>query len=259
VALLVPEPVATEIDGLRRALGDPGLTKVVPHITLVNPVNVAVDRLPEVLADLRVAAAGAPPIELRLGSPATFSPVSPVVYLPVEGTHVDVVHEVREVLRSGVLARRAVHEFVPHVTVSEEASPERIEAALASLEDYTADVCIDRVHLLQDHAPGPRRWNPVADAMFEAPLVVGTGGVPMEIASSALADPEVVMLFVDEQVHVPPGAAPIVVVARREREIVAAARGWIAAGEPSFVEVVGDQDVGRQLLRAATRSIAGRA
>ena len=35
VALLVPEPAATEIDGLRRALGDPGLGNVVPHITLI--------------------------------------------------------------------------------------------------------------------------------------------------------------------------------------------------------------------------------
>ena len=55
VALLVPEPAATEIDGLRRALGDPGLAKVVPHITLVTPVNIAVDRVPDVLADLRAA------------------------------------------------------------------------------------------------------------------------------------------------------------------------------------------------------------
>src|SRR5262245_48536601 len=72
IALLVPEPAATEIDGLRRALGDRGLANVVPHITLIPPVNVAVDRVPDVLADVRAVAATTPPITLQLGPPQTF-------------------------------------------------------------------------------------------------------------------------------------------------------------------------------------------
>ena len=45
VVLLVPPPVAGEIDGLRRAVGDGALGKVAPHVTLVPPVNVRDERL----------------------------------------------------------------------------------------------------------------------------------------------------------------------------------------------------------------------
>lgn len=40
VVLLVAAPVAAELQGLRRALGDPALDRVPPHLTLVAPVNV---------------------------------------------------------------------------------------------------------------------------------------------------------------------------------------------------------------------------
>jgi len=259
IALLLPEPAATEIDGLRRALGDRGLANVVPHITLIPPVNVAVDRVPDVLADIRAVAAATSPIALQLGPPLTFSPVSPVVYLRVAGEHVDALHALRDALGTGALARPAVHEFVPHVTITEECPPDRIDAAVEALRDYTVDVRIDRLHILRDRAEGPRRWNPVADMMFEPPLVVGTGGLPMEVSVAALADPEVAPLFDGEVVGIPAGGEPIVIVARREREILAAARGWIAAGEPTFVDFVGDREVERQLLKAATRSSVGRA
>jgi 2'-5' RNA ligase len=259
IALLVPEPAATEIDGLRRALGDPGLTKVAPHITLIPPVNVSVDDVPDVLAGVRAAAASTPPITLQLGPPATFSPVNPVVYLAVGGEQAGALHALRLALREGPLERPQVHEFVPHVTMTEDCAGDRIPAALEALHDYTIEVDIERLHVLQDHTDGPRRWNAVADAVFERPLVVGTGGLPMHISVSALADPEVAPLFAEGEVTIPAGAAPLVVVARREREIVAAARGWMAAGEPCFVEVVGDADAERQLLKGATWSNVGRA
>jgi 2'-5' RNA ligase len=259
IALLIPEPAATEIDGLRRALGDRGLVNVVPHITLIPPVNVATDRLLDVLAHVRAAAATTLPITLQLGPPETFSPVSPVVYLRVAGEQVAALHGLRDALCTGPLERPAVHDFVPHVTITEECPPDRIDAAIEALQDYTVGVRIDRLHLLRDRAEGPRRWNPVADMVFEPPLVVGTGGLPMEVSVAALADPQVAPLFDGEAVDIPARGEPIVVVARREREILAAARGWIAAGEPTFVDVVGDADVERQLLKAATRSTVGRA
>jgi 2'-5' RNA ligase len=259
VALLVPEPAATEIDGIRRGLGDRGLANVVPHITLIPPVNMSADRVPNALADLRAAAADVAPIALQLGPPDTFSPVSPVVYLRVEGADTGSIQALRAALLAGEFARPPIHDFVPHVTITEDCPPQRIEAALHALRDYALEVRIDRLHLLRDHAEGPRRWNPVADAMFERPLIVGIGGLPMEISVTELADPQVEPMFSDEQVDVPAGADAIVVVARREGDILAAAKGWIAAGEPAFVEVIGDRDAQRQLLKAATRSTVGRA
>lgn len=35
VVLLIPPPIATEVDGLRRALGDGARPRIAPHVTLV--------------------------------------------------------------------------------------------------------------------------------------------------------------------------------------------------------------------------------
>ena len=53
VALLVPAPVSTEMDGLRRALGDGTLDRIPAHLTLVPPVNVNYADLADALRVLR--------------------------------------------------------------------------------------------------------------------------------------------------------------------------------------------------------------
>src|SRR3546814_12692199 len=78
VVLLVPQPLATEVDGVRRALGDGALARIAPHITLVPPVNVAERDLPEALAIVRRAAGASRPLHLTLGPVLTFAPANPV-------------------------------------------------------------------------------------------------------------------------------------------------------------------------------------
>ena len=56
VALVLDAPVACEVQGLRRALGDGSLQRIAPHLTLVPPVNVRAGGLDEALAVLRTAA-----------------------------------------------------------------------------------------------------------------------------------------------------------------------------------------------------------
>src|SRR5204863_5833580 len=73
-ALLVPEPFAREIDGLRRALGE-NLDRVAPHLTLVPPVNVRVDEINKALSALRRAAAVMQPTTVTLGPAVTLHPV----------------------------------------------------------------------------------------------------------------------------------------------------------------------------------------
>ncbi len=85
VVLLVPQPLATQVDGVRRALGDGALGRIDPHITLVPPVNVADRDLPAAFAVVRAAAAVCSPLALRLGPVDTFAPVNPVAYLRVGG------------------------------------------------------------------------------------------------------------------------------------------------------------------------------
>jgi 2'-5' RNA ligase len=238
-ALLVPQPFAREIEGLRRSLGD-DIERLPTHLTLVPPVNVRVGDLPAVFAQLRAAGAAITPFSVTLGPAVTFQPVNPVVYLEVGGD-VDAVHAIRSGVFAGALHRKLSYDFVPHVTIAENLAPERIEAALIALADYRVEVTFESVHLLQEHE---RRWHPIAEARFEEPLIVGRGGLPVEVTSSSIADPEVVR-FMGEQRE----EAEQVVVARRDRTIVAAA----CAREGALLRYVGDRDLERQLLKFAHR------
>ena len=239
-ALLVPEPLAREIDGLRRAMGE-NLDRVAPHLTLVPPVNVRVDDVGAALALLRNASAAVDSITVTLGPAVTFHPVNPVVYLEVGGD-VDAVHRVREAVFAPPLERSMSHLFVPHVTIVESTTPARIEAALVALADYRIEVTFDAAYLLQEHE---RRWRPIADARFAPALVVGRGGIETEITVSSLADPQVL-----EFAGRPGGDIEDVVVARRDGEIVAV--GFARRGE--LHRVIGDADLERHLLRAVEPS-----
>jgi 2'-5' RNA ligase len=184
VALLVPAPLDAEIDGMRRALGDGTLGRMPAHLTLVPPVNVREDRLGEALAVLRRAAAATRPLTVTLGPPASFLPDSPTIYLRVDGD----VQALRDRVFVEPLARPVTWPFVAHVTLADEAPPERIDAALSALADYQVEVAFDRVHLLRE-GPG-RVWEPIADAVFAPPAVIGRGGLPVEITVSERLDPE---------------------------------------------------------------------
>lgn len=242
VALLLPDPIATEVDGLRRALGDGSLDKVAPHITLVPPVNVRIEDLGAAFALLRTAAAATECFTVTIGPPATFEPINPVVYLAVGGDEVDAL---RDRVFVEPLTRTLTNPFVPHVTIADECAPERIEAALAALADFQAEVTFDGVFLLEDRAPGPRRWNPVADARFESPAIVGRGGYELELTRSSLADPEVAAVL--EESVVPTGSY-VVVAARHDGRVVGALRASVSEAEASVVSCAADDDVARLLL-----------
>lgn len=164
VALLLPEALSREVDGLRRALGD-DRGRVAPHLTLVPPVNVREDDVPAALAVLRAAAAEVEPFDLDLGPVATFHPVTPVVFLAVRGA-VDAVDALRAALFVPPLARPVDRPFVPHVTIGDDVDPARIAAAVAALADFDARWPVREAVLLEDRAPGPHQWNPVASAQL---------------------------------------------------------------------------------------------
>ena len=262
VALLVPPPLATEIDGLRRALGDGALGRIPPHLTLVPPVNVREDRLPDALAVLRAAAASARPLALVLGPPATFLPDTPVLHLGVAGDGLGALAALRDAVFREPLARPLTWPWVPHVTLADEARPDRIAAAIAALADYRVDVTFERVHLMRE-GPG-RVWERIADAPFGPPAVVGRGGLELELAPSEGVDPEAALLL-----DGPPPRAPgrsFTVTARRGGRVVGVAAGAAgAAGEEAAVLtglVVAPADrrqgIGSHLLAAVTALAASR-
>jgi 2'-5' RNA ligase/GNAT superfamily N-acetyltransferase len=260
VALLVPPPLADEIDGLRRALGDPALGRIPAHLTLVPPVNVREDRLSDALERLRKAAAATRPFRLALGPPTTFLPVNPVLYLKVGGD-VDALVALRDRVFQEPLARTLTWPFVPHLTVADEATPERIDAALVALADFSATMDVDRVHLLEE-GPG-RVWAPIADAVLGPPAVVGRGGLPVELSSTDGIDPETAAFiqreWPDERPH------PLVVTARRDGRVVGVAQGRVRVRDDtahlSLLMVAAAErgtGVGSHLLAAFCAAVAQR-
>lgn len=250
VALLLPDAVAAEVDGLRRALGDGALGRIPAHLTLVPPVNVREDRLGEALAVLRSAAAATRPLALSLGPPATFLPDNPVLYLAVGGD-LDGMRRLRDAVFADPLERPLTWPWVPHVTVADEAAPERIASALAALADYRVDVRVDRVHLLRE-GPG-RVWEPIADAPLAPAVVVGRGGLPLDLVVTDRPDPEGAALL--------GGGRPFCVTARRDGAVVGVASGSTEGDEARLgalvvAEHARGEGIGSHLLAAAV-SLAG--
>jgi len=231
VALIIPDPPAGEIDGLRRALGSGALGRIPAHVTLVPPVNVGDDLLDEALRVARLAAARVPPLRLALGPVATFWPKNPTIYLSVGGDLTEI-GRLRDLSGAGPLARPTTQPFVPHVTLSQSVEAGHIPHVVAALGPYRATTTIERVHVLREHEG--HRWLPLADAVLGGPTVVGRGGLPLELTVGDVLDPDAAALdaascasFASDGDGLAPARRrrPFVVTARREGEVVGVAVG----------------------------------
>lgn len=218
------------MDGLRRALGDRSLAVVPPHITLVPPVNVRVEEVPAALAVLRRAAAGRlGPLRLHLGPPATFWPDSAVIYLPVTGEDVPAadLRALHDGVLCGPLDRPERWPWVPHVTLTDRATPGQLEDAPACLGGYEADVVIERVVLMEERE---RRWSARADARLGPPVVLGRGGLELEVHEGAVVGPDAHALLAGLGEPVAPVAlhAPdaVVLTGVRSGQAIAVALAW---------------------------------
>lgn len=164
--LLLPRSIANEVDGLRRALGVSPIERVPPHITLVPPINVPEDEVDGALALVRGVAARQPTrLHITIGPIATFYPVTPVVFLSVNGPGVDAIRSMRDALDDGPLAQELKHPYVPHVTLSDDATDDEIRGALASLTHYVEPIALDGITVLEQD-DGDKMWRPIADAPF---------------------------------------------------------------------------------------------
>lgn len=267
----MPDPVAAEVHGIRRACADPALDTVPPHLTLVPPVNVAEDDLVAALALLRREAAATEPVMLTLGPPETFLPVEPVLFLGVNGDEgaLEALHDLRARVFTPPLARPLSHPFTPHVTLCASGTPGWIEQAAQTLVAYEAEVTFDRVTLLQEFHDEDRgrRWQPLADLPLAAPAVVARGGLEVELTATDLVDPEALPLLPPELARpaegpVGPGERrPLVVTARRDGDVLGVVVGW-TSGTVAVVRRIAEgsgvapgEEVARH-LRAAFDSVA---
>jgi len=259
VALIVPPHHDREIDGLRRAMADPALDRILPHLTLVPPVNVREDELADAARVLREAGAATRPFRVELGPAATFLPENPVLYLAV-GAGADEVRALRERVFRPPLERKVTHDFVPHITIADEADAARIEAGLVAMGEYRVEVTFERVHLLQEREG--RKWEAIGDYEFAAPAVIGRGGIELELTISRRHDPDASAFQAREWPSADLAvfgttemANPVAISARRDREIVGLASGYVSTSHGHLEELIVAADarhegVGSKLLAA---------
>ena len=179
VVARVPEPVGIHIQAWRRALGDPAAGRIGPHLTLVPPQAVADGDLDRTVALAERAAGAAVPFVVELAGAATFLPGSPVAYLVVrEGG--PVLETMEAALREPPLDRRT-HPFHPHVTITQDLPPDRIEAAAAELGGFRAVFPVRDLALMREERD--RTWRPLATMPVGASTAVRE--VPFAEAASA--------------------------------------------------------------------------
>jgi 2'-5' RNA ligase len=169
VAIGLPEPYTSELQGWRERLGDPNAQGIPPHITLLPPTALHTDDLHKVEEHLRRIAAEESSFEVHLRGSATFRPVSPVVFVPlVRG--ISECERVQARVRSGPLARELSFPYHPHVTVAHDLAAPALDRAFEELSGYDARFTVWGFTLFEqgrDHV-----WRPQRDFPFYA------GGLP---------------------------------------------------------------------------------
>lgn len=263
IVVLVPAPVAGEVEGIRRACGDANRLKIAPHATLIPPINVREDDLADTFSVVRAAAAGCPPLRLVVGPAATFDPARTVLYLAVGGPDLDRLHDLQARLVAGPLDRPVDRPFVPHVTVSIALPPERVEASITALADYEAEILVDRVHVLEntrDEGLDRHVWRPIADSSLGGRSVVGRGGLELELTVSTSVDPDVAVWSTPaweradiEDLGGVGAEDTIVITARRDGRAVGLLEGWTWADLAYVADLLVAEDargegIGRHLL-----------
>ncbi len=248
VILALPAPVASEVDGLRRALGDRTVDGAPAHITLVPPVNVAPQARDEALARVREAAAASPPLSVGLGPAATFWPATPVVYLGVDGD-VPGIHRLHDALDGGPWARPTTWPFVPHITLAQEVAPGLIPAAVQLLAGYRREAALTSVRVMYEELDGS--WSVLDDVALSGRHIVGRGGLELVLQTTAALDASARRRLAG---LLRPEPSSFAIEARREGTVVGAAAG-ATDGELWLDQLVVDpaarhQGVGGHLLRA---------
>jgi 2'-5' RNA ligase len=160
VAIAVPEPCGSELQGHRASFGDP-LAKAIPtHLTLLPPTEVAPHQLAAIDDHLALVAARHPAFFLRMRGTATFRPVSPVVFVALaEG--ISSCEMLAEDIRCGPLERELAYPYHPHVTVAHHLDDQALDTAYETLAGYECGFCVASFSLYIHGSDD--RWRPHQD------------------------------------------------------------------------------------------------
>ncbi len=160
VAIPVPSPTGELLQRCRADSGDVLAWSVPTHVTLVPPVAVADEHLPQVDAHLARVASCTRPFRIRLRGTGTFRPVSPVAYVRLVAGAAEV-SRIEHHLRHGPLAGERRFPFHPHVTLAQGVGDEALDRAVAALAGFEAAFPVEG-YLLYRH-DGDGVWRAEAE------------------------------------------------------------------------------------------------
>jgi 2'-5' RNA ligase len=166
VAFEVPQPFGEQLHELRQRLGDPAAPQMRPHVTLLPPTRVKDDAFVEVILHLEQAARTTTPFDVELRGVATFRPVTPTVFVPLQ-TGIGACERLERGIRTGPLRRRLPFPYHPHVTVAYELPDRVLDAAMIELSGFAADFTVEAFALYEPDEDDV--WQPVQHFRLSAP------------------------------------------------------------------------------------------
>ena len=157
ILVSIPEPFSSQIDGVRRALGSVGVSRIHPHVTVVPPFNLKAADLIRLDRLIATKVDGLEPFIVTIRGASTFSDDSPVLYFEVtDGA--DQLQDLHRSLATGDLAPRHERSFVPHVTIADGLNPVEIAHLKRNLSGFNATFQVDRVDLCEKQNVAGSMW-----------------------------------------------------------------------------------------------------
>lgn len=167
VAIPIPDPYGRHLQRARQSFGDPLAASIPTHITLVPPLRVTAEALPEIERHLREVAAEERPFPILLRGTGTFRPVSPVVFVAL-AIGISECENLESRVRHGPLDRAPDFPYHPHVTVAHHLSDDLLDRAFKELSEYEAEFPVWGFSLYRHGLDGV--WRPERDFVFGAGL-----------------------------------------------------------------------------------------
>ena len=265
VALEVAGPVASEIDGLRRAIGSSSLGRIAPHLTLIPPVNVGepdlTGRARRVArrrrSRIRSRSSSVPPGRSRRGRRSSTSPSATP----------RVVARLQRRLDQAPLAAppaRPSRPFSAHVTLSSRIDRVEMRAAVELFAHFKIQTVLSALTLYEQHHDKARHpWVPLADVVLGASTLVRTAAVESSVSSFACSRSRRAPWKGMRPARVD-GGTPAFVIGREGAEVVGVARGATVGAQLVIdswcvVKARRCEGVGRALVRAVERARWGSA
>lgn len=203
VAIVPPPEIRSGCRVLRRMLGDNRPERIVPHITLVPPVNLEPGRFASVRRHVRAIATEWRPITLNVEGVASFLPSTPTVHLSIGDLSEGQLLALRTALMVDDLFREDLRPFRPHITLREKMNESQIDRVLETFESASFEWAnsgeweVTSIRLMEQFRTDQRGtyWATVAEEKLAPATVVGRGGVELVIHSSSVVEPEVASLL----------------------------------------------------------------